>query len=231
MHFPLGALPRRLLPFPYIIMTTHHTHHPCRAVLALLSAFLFATAASRAVTINETFFQAGIGIGKIDGAAHNADMTTYTGIVNKMVVEGGLVGLDVRASYTYGDITSNIGGSMQDSDVDLILSFPKIPLVKPFLIGGASYDKFALLHNFGPEYGWDFGYNIGVGAELKILPALPVTASIRYTHGDIERVNYQLDASFWFTKFGVGANLSYQTGEGNFDNDISQGYVYLALRF
>jgi opacity protein-like surface antigen len=198
--------------------------------MALVALAGFASTA-RALTLGEDFFQAGIGFGRINGATRNANMITYTALYNQNLHDG-LVAFDARGSYQYGRVSSGGGGTVRDGDVDFLLSIPKIPIVKPFAIAGVSLDRFSLRNNFGPEHGWDLGYNLGIGAEVHVLPMLPVTASIRYTHGDrIERVTYMLDGTFWISKIGVGANIVHENGRGGFENNIPEGNLYFALRF
>lgn len=199
-------------------------------VAAAIVALAGFASTARALVLGEDYVQAGIGFARINGATRNANMATYTALFNHNLDEG-LVALDIRGSYQYGRVRGSGGGSMRDGDVDLILSVPKIPIVKPFLIAGLSLDRFSLRNNFGPEFGWDLGYNIGIGAEVHLLPMLPVTASIRHTHGDIERVTYMIDGTFWFSKIGVGANIVRENGRGRFENNITEGNVYFALRF
>ena len=200
-----------------------------RRTTVLLIIAATATTASAAV-IGSRSLEVGGGIGELDDSGPETDLVSYFGRWNQPTGKFLVFSSDVRLEYAE---TRDDNGPREvkwrDSDLDLLLSL-KVLFLKPYALVGASYDRLDFNSTTVGSNDWKWGYNVGAGMEIGIL-LVTLTPAARYSKaGSTEMMKYSLDASLWFTAFGVGATVSYFDVR-NSDMEVLQGVLYAGFRF
>lgn len=211
---------------------------PAAAFFAAFAGTLFAADAGT------TYLEAGGGYANFRRDGHSDHLAVGRITANLNLTEELPVPLlfgDLRLQYEYA--RQYEGGEFKSSDyhlgdLEIVAGVSLLDFIKPHVFVGLEAQNFEDFAQFSsvPALdcdGWNFGVTYGAGIEFEPIPEiLQITPYVRRSEvKDISSTRCGLDATFWFTLVGVGADVSYQRFHGDADADCWQAVVYAAFRF
>lgn len=210
------------------------------------SAFFFAACAGTlfAADAGTTYVEAGGGYANFRRDGHSDHLAVGRITANLNLTEElpiPLVFADLRLQCEYARQYENSEFRSSDykiGDLEAVVGVSLLDFIKPHVFVGFETQNF---EDFSPFSGvpaldcdgWNFGVTYGAGIEFEPIPKiLQFTPYLRRSEvKDIASTSCGLNATFWFTLIGVGADVSYRRFHGDADADSWQALVYAAFRF
>jgi hypothetical protein len=176
-----------------MLLTSRHL-----ALGAVAAALLVACQASRADAV---------GLGARGAWVDRTDAEENSRMVGAFIRTGGAIGFEGAVDYRNEDLGS--GAELRTWPVTVSLVASPIPFL--YGLAGVGWYNTTIeapaLIGSSEETSTDFGYHIGAGAQLPIMPALSLVGDVRYAYVDYEFEEFTSSASELEKGSSVSVNI------------------------